>query len=197
MDHAVATHEQDEEPSLADHVRAEGPIVVDPLRFDAAYRETSALVLRALRRLLSEEDVDDAFQDVYVVVARRLGDFEGRSLVSTWVYGIVLRVAADHRRSRRRRMRREDALAAEPPPEPVSSPESAARAAEGRRILHRILEAMEDDLRDVFVLAEIEQVPGPEIATILELNPNTMHSRLRAARARFESLRKQFTEGAR
>lgn len=192
----MATHEQDEDTSLADRARAEGPMVVDARRFDAVYRETSSFVLRALRRLLPDDVVDDAFQDVFFVVARRLDEFEGRSRMTTWMYGIILRVASDHRRARRRRMRREDALAAEPRPEASASPEAEARAAQGRRILRRILDAMEDDLRDVFVLAEIEQVPGPEIATILELNPNTMHSRLRAARMRFEVLRKQFAEGA-
>ena len=114
---------------------------------------------------------------------------------STWVYGIVLRVAADHRRADRRRMRRERALAREPEPESPSSPEAAHRELEGRRILHAILEAMDDDLRDVFVLAEIEQVPGPEIAALLSLNANTMHSRLRSARTEFEAIMKRMRKG--
>ncbi|MCA9576202.1 MAG: sigma-70 family RNA polymerase sigma factor [Polyangiales bacterium] len=167
----------------------------DALRFDAVYRDTSAFVLRSLRRLVSEDAVDDAFQDVYLVVARRLGEFEGRAKLTTWVYGIVLRVAADHRRAEARRSRRLSAVAREPQPEPQHSPEQAARAAQGRRLLHRILDAMEDPLREVFVLVELEQVPGPEVAALLELNPNTMHSRLRSARARFEELRIQLTGG--
>jgi len=167
----------------------------DARRFDAVYRETSAFVLRSLRRLVADEAVDDAFQDVYLVVARRLGEFEGRSKLSTWVYGIVLRVAADHRRSSTRRQRRMLAAGNEPPPEPPETPEQAARLSEGRRLLHRVLDAMEDPLREVFVLVELEQVPGPEVAALLDLNPNTMHSRLRSARARFEELRVQLTEG--
>jgi RNA polymerase sigma-70 factor (ECF subfamily) len=192
----VATELDDDERSLADEARAEGPLAVDPIRFDAVYRETAPLVLRTLRRLLPSDCIDDAVQDVFLVVARRLHEFEGRSRTSTWVYGIVIRVAADHRRSRRRRLRREGALALEPAPEALPSPERLAQRAEGQRILHRILDAMEDDLRVVFVLAEIEQVPGPEIAVLLSLNPNTMHSRLRAARAEFESLRKRFAHEA-
>lgn len=168
---------------------------LDARRFDAVYRETSAFVLRSLRRLVVDEAVDDAFQDVYLVVARRLSEFEGRSKLSTWVYGIVLRVAADHRRSHARRQRRLSAAGSEPAPEPPETPEQAARQAEGRRLLHRILDAMEDPLREVFVLVELEQVPGPEVAALLELNPNTMHSRLRSARARFDELRRQLTEG--
>lgn len=183
--------DDDDERSIADAARADGPIRVDPARFDAVYRETSALVFRALRRLVPESCIDDAVQDVFLVVARRLDDFEGRSKTSTWVYGIVLRVAADHRRAHKRRKRREQALAQEPEPEPVASPEAAHRSAEARRILHGILESMDDDLREVFVLAEIEQLPGPEIATLLGLNPNTMYSRLRTARAEFEGIMKR------
>ncbi len=54
---------------------------------------------------------------------------------------------------------------------------------------------MDDDLRDVFVLAEIEQVPGPEIAALLSLNANTMHSRLRSARTEFEAIMKRMRKG--
>lgn len=183
--------EDDDERTIADEARAQGPIRVDPARFDAVYRETSPLVFRALRRLVPESCVDDAVQDVFLVVARKLDEFEGRSKTSTWVYGIVLRVAADHRRAYKRRKRREQALALEPEPEPVASPEAAHRNAEGKRILHAILEAMDDDLREVFVLTEIEQLPGPEIASLLGLNPNTMYSRLRTARAEFEAIMKR------
>jgi RNA polymerase sigma-70 factor (ECF subfamily) len=134
-------------------------------------------------------------QDVYVVVARRLDEFEGRSRLSTWVYGIVMRVAADHRRARARRLRRERALGREPLPEPAPSPEREVLRDEQRKMLHAILDAMRDELRDVFVLAELEQLPGPEIAALLELNPNTMHGRLRAARQEFEAIRVRMTRG--
>jgi RNA polymerase sigma-70 factor (ECF subfamily) len=188
----VATEVDDEyERTIADEVRAQGPLRVDAVRFDAVYRETSPLVFRALRRLVPESCIDDAVQDVFLVVARRLDEFEGRSKASTWVYGIVLRVAADHRRAHKRRKRREQALAMEPEPEPVASPEAAHRDAEARRILHSILDAMDDELREVFVLTEIEQLPGPEIASLLGLNPNTMYSRLRTARAEFEAIMKR------
>ena len=94
-----------------------------------------------------------------------------------------------------RSQRRVSAAGHEPAPESPETPEQAARQAEGRRLLHRILDAMEDPLREVFVLVELEQVPGPEVAELLSLNPNTMHSRLRSARARFEELRIQLAGG--
>jgi len=58
--------------------------------------------------------------------------------------------------------------------------------AEEVRLLHRILDRLDDDKRAVFVLAELEQMTAPEIAEALSVNLNTVYSRLRAARAAFE-----------
>ena len=60
-------------------------------------------VWRSLGRLgVPPEGIEDAAQDVFLVVHRRLADFEGRSSLTTWLYGIALRVARDHRRRQRR-----------------------------------------------------------------------------------------------
>ena len=64
------------------------------------YAEHVAMVWRALRRLgVPETSIEDAVQDVFLVAHRRAGEFEGRSSVKTWLYGIALRVAKDHRRA--------------------------------------------------------------------------------------------------
>ena len=140
-----------------------------------------------MRRLVPRDQVDDAVQDVFVTVARRLSEFEGRSKTSTWIYAIVLKVASEHRRARRRRERRAGALAAEPPPSTRSPEQLAARTTEVR-LLHRVLNEMQEELREVFVLSDLEELPGAEIANLLGLNPNTTYSRLRAARAEFNVL---------
>ena len=67
--------------------------------FKEVYEEQFRFVWRSLRRLgVRESDVADAAQDVFLVVHRRLDEFEGRSKVSTWLYGICYRVARDRRR---------------------------------------------------------------------------------------------------
>lgn len=164
-----------------------GSLRVDPARFDAVYRETAGPTLRALRRLLPSEAVDDAFQDTFLVVARRLDEFEGRSKLSTWVYGIAVRVAKDHRRTRARGLRKHGALEAEPPPELAPSPERELERVRGARALHGILDAMDDDQREVFVLVDLEGLSVPEVATLLDLNTNTAYGRLRAARQAFDA----------
>src|SRR5258708_23415591 len=68
------------------------------------YERYGDFVWRNLRRLgIGEEAADDALQDVFLVVHRRLADFESRSSVKTWLFGIVLRVAQTHLRTARRR----------------------------------------------------------------------------------------------
>src|SRR6185369_18089829 len=65
----------------------------------AVFDEHARYVWRALRHLgIPEADVEDLCQEVFVVVQRKLAEFEGRSELRTWLYGICLRVAADHRR---------------------------------------------------------------------------------------------------
>ena len=66
------------------------------------FREYAPFVWRGLRRLgVPESDVEDVCQEVFVVVHRKLGDFEGRSSLRTWIYGICARTASDYRRSGR------------------------------------------------------------------------------------------------
>ena len=55
-----------------------------------------------------------------------------------------------------------------------------------RETLDGVLHAMEEDLRTVFVLFELEEMPTAEIATLLAIPPGTVASRLRRARAEFE-----------
>lgn len=155
--------------------------------FEEAYEQLFDFVWRSLRRLgVPPAAVDDALQDVFVVVHRRLAEFEGRSSLKTWVFGIALRVARDHQRTARRKGGHEplDPRIPDESPGPV---ESLARA-EAMRELDRILATLDEDKRTVFILAELEQMTAPEIAEALGINPNTVYSRLRAARRAFDAL---------
>ncbi len=120
-----------------------------------------------------------------MVVHRQLAAFEGRSSVKTWVFGIALRVARDHRRLLRRKGGHAplDARIPDGGPSPI---EALARS-EAVRTLDRILGTLDEDKRAVFVLAEIEQLTAPEIAGALGVKLNTVYSRLRAARREVEA----------
>ncbi|NUO53119.1 MAG: sigma-70 family RNA polymerase sigma factor [Polyangiaceae bacterium] len=157
------------------------------LVFEQVYDEHVDLVWRALRRFgVLESALEDATQDVFLVVHRRLAEFEGRSSVSTWLYGIAVGIARNHRRTRRRRPEHttegvEDEMVAR-----GASPERGAEDSEALRALDKILSELDPDKREVFVLAELEELTAPEIAAALKLNVNTVYTRLRAARAAFE-----------
>jgi RNA polymerase sigma-70 factor (ECF subfamily) len=159
--------------------------------FDALYREHFRFAWRSVRRLGFEGSaIDDVLQDVFLVVHRRLDDFEGRSSAKTWLYGIIRRVVADHRRTLRRKPAH-DADGSGPDVDAMvdveQGPEASAEQAERVRLLHRILGELDDDKREVFVLSELEGLTLAEIGEALDVNANTIASRLRAARREFEA----------
>jgi RNA polymerase sigma-70 factor (ECF subfamily) len=65
-------------------------------------------------------------------------------------------------------------------------PHEALAKAEAARLVQRLLEELDDEKREVFVLAELEQLTAVEIAEALGVNASTVSSRLRAARRDFE-----------
>jgi len=154
--------------------------------FASIYEAHFPFVWRTVRRLgIAPGTVDDLVQEVFLVVHRRLGDFEGRSSIKTWLFGIVRRVVRDHRRSQTRKPATPtedfDGVASD-----ASTPLEATERAEAVRLLHTLLDALDDDRREVFVLAELEQMSAPEIAEATATNVNTVYTRLRAARKDFE-----------
>jgi RNA polymerase sigma-70 factor (ECF subfamily) len=156
------------------------------LSFEAIYQAHFSFVWRSVKRLgIRDAAIDDAVQEVFVVVHRRLAGFEGRSSVRTWLFGIALRVVRDHRRSARRRD-----PGCEVDPDTLrandSGPAETAEKAEAVRLLHALLDELDDERREVFVMAELEQMAMPEISEALGINVNTAYARLRTARQEFE-----------
>jgi RNA polymerase sigma-70 factor (ECF subfamily) len=153
------------------------------------YRDHFAFVWRMVRRLgVPDPQIEDAVQDVFVVVHRRLPDFEGRSSVRTWLAGIVRRVARDYRRSIERKPALANALdlALDELSVERGTPEDDALATEAVKLLHLLLDTLDDDKREVFILAELEQWSIADIAEAIGVKVNTASSRLRLAREAFE-----------
>ena len=145
------------------------------------FRQYAPFVWRALRRLgVPESDVEDVTQEVFVVVHRKLSDFEGRSSLRTWIYGICARTASDYRRSGR--VRRE--IVTDAPPEGTQEgwQHDAVALRQARATLDKILDTLDDDKRATFVLYEIEELSMAEVAEALSCPLQTAYSRLHAAR---------------
>jgi RNA polymerase sigma-70 factor, ECF subfamily len=141
-------------------------------------------VARVLRNAgTAEADVDDEVQRVFIVLSNRLDDVQIGS-EKGFLLQTALRIAA---RSRRTVARRREVLTDELPQlvDPVSTPEELANRRQMRRTVDRILGQMDDDLRIVFLLYEVEQMTAAEIATALNIPNGTVASRLRRARADF------------
>jgi RNA polymerase sigma-70 factor (ECF subfamily) len=150
------------------------------------YDRHAPMVFRALRALgVADASLDDAVQDVFLVVFRRLPEFEGRAAITTWLYGIARRVAADHRRRRQLAGGPEGEL--EQVADRAPAPDQQIARREAARAVLEILDEMDADKREVFALMELEQLRAPEVAELLGVPLNTVYSRLRLARARFDA----------
>lgn len=162
--------------------------VAAPARFEDVYDQYAAFVWRSARRLgVADAALEDVVQEVFLVVHRRLGDFEGRSSLKTWLFGIALGVVRNHRRSQRRK-RIDASRQASDVLERVAGgdqPDETTERARALKLLHALLDQLDDDKREVFVMAELEQMRGTEIAALTGLNLNTVYARLKAARQAF------------
>ncbi len=138
-----------------------------------------------LRRLgLEAADADDAAQDVMIVTAEKLGAIEpGRE--RSFMFGTAYRTAMKYRESSARTVADEerllDVIDSSPGPEALSEQWRA------RQLLDWILGGLPIELRAVFVLAQIEELAGTDIAALLELPAGTVASRLRRARELFDA----------
>ena len=155
------------------------------LDVDQVFAEHADFVWRSLCRLgASSADSEDLLQEVFVVVQRQRGSFEGRSKLETWLFGICLRVIKQHRR--RARFRRE--RPAETGPEAIDTltPEDAVERQQAMRRLSRVLAELAPERRAAFVMYEIEELSTRAIAELMGVPLGTIHSRLHLARRDFE-----------
>jgi RNA polymerase sigma-70 factor (ECF subfamily) len=147
--------------------------------FQEIFALHARFVWRALRYLgVPEADLEDVCQEVFLVVHRRLDEFEGRSTMRTWVYGIALRLASDHRKRLRLRQER----ASDPPGASAGLESCPVERAEARELLQKALDALDDDKRAILLLHEVEGFSIPEIADMLDVPVQTAYTRLHAAR---------------
>jgi RNA polymerase sigma-70 factor (ECF subfamily) len=165
-----------------------------PSSFERVYVECFHEVSRWARAMGGkEEDLDDLAQEVFLVVRRKLDEFDGRNLRG-WLYRITQRTVRDYRRSAWFRnllsLRRGDDSErrlhglVEPGPGPAERLERR----EAERALSSIVGRMREKQRTVFVLFEIEGYTGEEIAELEGVSVNTIWTRLHHARKDFADI---------
>jgi RNA polymerase sigma-70 factor (ECF subfamily) len=153
--------------------------------FEQVYEQFFEFVYRNARRLgVPQSAADDVVQEVFVVLHRRLPEYDGRATLQSWVYGILANTVRDYRRTFRRK---QAPLVAEnderPDPESsAASPEQRAQLKQDLTLLMQLLQDLPEAQRELIVLADLEQMSIPEICACVGGNSNTVYSRLRVAR---------------
>ena len=159
----------------------------DSARLRQLVKSHLAFVWRSLRRFgMFDADLDDAAQEVFLVISKRLDEIPVEKEKS-FLYSTAVRVAANMRRSKKRRTAAYDKFEVAPATESQATPESISEQAQARELLNQLLEGIPDDLREVLVLFEIEELGIGEIAEVLQIPMGTVGSRLRRARERFKA----------
>jgi len=155
-----------------------------PPAVEHVYESHAGVVRRALRSFgVDPAALDDAVQDVFVVLVRRARDFDARSTWTNWLWGIARRVARGYRRAEGRRERLHAVLPSESRGATLDDELARRRALE---FLDGFVASLPPALLDAFVLAEIDGFSAPEIAAQTGVNLNTVYARIRTVRRRFD-----------
>lgn len=151
------------------------------------FKAHADFVWRALRRQgVTEADVEDAVQEVFLVVYRKVGEYVEQGSIRAWLFTISRQVASHYKRAFARRERKQQALLGEPVrhDDQLDAPEVAEAVA----VVNAFLAGLPEDQAMVFYLVEVEGLTAPEVASSLGVNLNTAYGRLRLARQRFEQM---------
>ena len=149
--------------------------------FAQVFRAHIDRVWRALHGMgVPAGQVEDAAQEVFLIVHDKLPTFEGRSKLSTWIYAITYRVGMNYRSKAQRQpchddLDEVDVLLDVTPEQQLSEKEAAL-------LVERFSQSLSEGMRDVFVLCFIEQQQPADVAAVLGLSPNTVYSRMRLLR---------------
>lgn len=153
------------------------------LSLETLYRDYADFVWRMVCRFgIPEAMAEDVVHEVFLIVRRKLPEFEGRSTPQTWLYGIARGVCSNVRRSRERARAR---LVAVPAPGASVEPDEVVRRQQAAALVEVFLAQLKPEQREVFELMDIEGMSAPEVAESLGVGVNVVYSRLRLARRHF------------
>lgn len=169
------------------------PAAAERERLSAMFEAHYDLVWRVLRRVgLPDATAEDGAQQVFIIASRRLSDIEpGKE--RAFLCATAVKVAGPLRSRTRRDVAEEDA------PEPVDhdTPAELVQRKQQRALLDRFLSELDEDLRTVLVLTELEGLSKREVAEALGIPEGTAASRLRRAREELARLLARWKEGQR
>jgi len=149
------------------------------------YKAELAYLWRSFLRLgVAAGDVEDLAHELFVVVHRRRESYDSGRPLRPWLFGIAVRITKAH--FRRAHVRREVVSDQLEPTEPGNSPEESLVLQRRRALVLAALQPLPMEQRAAFVLHEIDGFAAPEIAEALEVPLNTVYSRIRLGREKFQ-----------
>lgn len=167
----------------------------DPVSFQEIYENYHPGVLRYLTRLVGEVEAEEIAQEVFLRVARGLGDFRGDSAIGTWMYRIARNAALD--RLRERAQWEEKARVFPPDDSEAGSVDMCDRLEHEQASIERYMiskemgecirgrvETLSESYRRVLVLSELSGMTNAEIASALGTSEGAVKVRLHRARTR-------------
>jgi RNA polymerase sigma-70 factor (ECF subfamily) len=150
--------------------------------FHVLFRAHFRFVCVTLGRLgVRERDVEDVAQEVFVLVHRKLDEYDASRSIQLWLFGFCLRVASSYRRLARHRHVMQGDFDTEVAHE-APLPDARLAAEQNRRLLLAALDQVEEERRTVFVMHDLNDFSATQIAEMLSIPVNTVYSRLRLAR---------------
>lgn len=156
-----------------------GAAAGDAAAFERLIRSHDETMRRLAHRMVgSPATMDDVLQDAYLKAWRSLGRFDGRSSFATWLYRIVANTCLDHLRARDRRAE----ASVDEGRDPASGRPGPEREVVERDRLQWALGAMPPEYRVAVLLVDGEGLTYDEAATVLDVAPGTVASRLNRAR---------------
>jgi len=156
-----------------------------PPELAVVYREHVAFAWRVVRRMgVPADAVQDVVQDVFLVVRRRLPDYDGRASVKTWIAGICRGVVSNYHRHVKRREARLQLVSSTA----SASSEPGVERLDTGRMLAEALDRLHEEQRLAIVLTDIEGLTPSDVAQVMGISRNTVYSRLRLARKKLQML---------
>ena len=152
-----------------------------PPSSEKIFEQYAPRVYHLARRLLGNEaDAEDVTQDVFLQLVRKLATFRGEAALSTWLYRVTVNAALSFRRKRALRQMG-------PLPDPLEDfgeggahlgfvrqwtrgPEQETLDQETHQLIEAAIALLPESYRDVYVLADVEQLPSAEIAGMLGIS---------------------------
>jgi RNA polymerase sigma-70 factor (ECF subfamily) len=141
-------------------------------------------------------DAEDVLQAAYLKVLEGAARFDGRSAFRTWLFGVIRRTAADHRRRRlMHTLLTGRRYAADPEPDPVRGADCHVEDSQLRRLCIRALAALSNRQREVLVLVFYHDMSVDEAARVMAISAGSARQHYARAKAQMRSLLNELEGG--